>query len=404
MDRAAIERAIEELDELLLRDVADEAPYQAWFERHPVVFAALGYQRTIAHPRIAAPDGAEWIPDFLVLRSTAWELFEIKTPQAAILLDRERRYKFYAEFESYVAQCREYSEALDDPRTRDAVKERYDIALHKDPIATIVSGRSSGLDREKLQALARSRIPPLEVLTYDDLRSHLEFYRVFHFGQYESAKGFGLAAVVVLCPPPRGEYNYLLELGDSPDRDHVAFFIDPNGYLRLRVTDSTGVAHETHSQLPLEESDYGTPRLLVVGAGASETFGFLSIVMDQKYYADIRIENFPFTLHPNTVLGSNLTRTAFGHMCVAVYMILAGPPSFHQRGIIAKWADEQHMRPLSQNSSIPLIVFQGREAMRSGGPGKLVAFGEAPQQVPCPCSRKRDDEDLPPHTHSRPSA
>jgi len=178
MDRDEVEEALLELDALLDRDSHSESDYQQWFERHPVVFFSFGFQKVIPHPRLVSPDGEEWIPDFLVQPpSGVWEVFEITTPQATILVDRGRRSTFYATFEGYVSQCREYAEMLDDPRTREEFLEREGAKLPKNPRISIVAGRSIGLDRDKLQRLASSRVAPLAIVTFDDVRAQVEHYR-----------------------------------------------------------------------------------------------------------------------------------------------------------------------------------------------------------------------------------
>lgn len=84
---------------------------------------------------------------------------ELKTPQADVLMDVARRQKFYASFDSYLRQCREYARAFDDPRTRKAFEKTYDVTLHKDLRSTIVAGRSTGLDARRVHELASASFP-----------------------------------------------------------------------------------------------------------------------------------------------------------------------------------------------------------------------------------------------------
>ncbi len=102
MERAVVESAITELDELLLADSNNERVFQAWFERHPVVFVSLAFLKSIPHPHILVRKGKELIPDFIVERANrTWVVFEIKTPHAQILRDLERRTTFYAKFNKH---------------------------------------------------------------------------------------------------------------------------------------------------------------------------------------------------------------------------------------------------------------------------------------------------------------
>src|SRR3990172_8343536 len=134
LERAVVESAITDLDELLLADSNYESVFQAWFERHPVVFVSLGFSQFVPHPRILLPSGNELIPDFFAQRANgSWEVFEIKTPQAQVLRDLERRTTFYATFEQYVSQCHEYSESFDEQSTRTAVEAAYGAHIQKSP-------------------------------------------------------------------------------------------------------------------------------------------------------------------------------------------------------------------------------------------------------------------------------
>jgi hypothetical protein len=386
MRREVVEEAIRSLDALLEADVAEESPYQDWMEQHPVALQALGYGRSLAHPRIESVEGLEWVPDFLVQApNSTWEILELKTPQAAILLDRAHRSKFYAAFESYVQQCREYARAFDDPRTADTFISRYGIPIHKDLRSTIVAGRSIGLDTAKVHLLGGAIHPPVALLTYDDLRARLEHYRTFSFGEYEKAKALGLIFVLAVRRPPTAAIsNHLLDVGGERDRNRVSVFVNPQGHLRLDLLDAHGARHSTRSILPLEEGDYDMPHVFVFSIGVGDDFGFLSIEVDRKYRVDIRIENFPFTVSHHYVLGSDITGAAASWMCVGAFMVLAGPPSFEQKAVVQRWADEHHIQRARQSPEEPWVVFGGRQSLRSENHPIASAPSGAPRHGPCP--------------------
>jgi hypothetical protein len=117
--------------------------------------------------------------------------------------------------------------------------------------------------------------------------------------------------------------------------------------------------------LPLEESDYGTPHVFIFSVGVGDGFGFLSIEVDRKYRADIRIEDFPFTVSTHYVLGSDITGTAPSWMCVGSFMVLSGPPSFRAKAIVQEWADKNHVQPALEDPNRPWVVFNGRQSLRS---------------------------------------
>ena len=306
MNRSTIEDAIGELDKLLAGDVAVEAEYQSWFERHPVVMLALGFSRSVAHPRIAIDASKTLIPDFLVRTAGgAWEIFELKAPQTQVLIDRERRAHFYATFSSYVAQCQEYSEAFDDTAVRREFEKQNGFPVGKRPASTIVAGRSSGLDRIKTYSLANRFTPTIRHYTFDDILGQLEHYRTFHFGEYDSARGFALFFVLRLHPSPSAYLNnHIFDIGENPDRDHVEVFLNPQRYLRLVIYDSNGQRHDARSAVPLSEADLERVHYLYFDAGVGDRFGFLTIEIDGGYYADLKIQDFPFQLTDKYALGT----------------------------------------------------------------------------------------------------
>src|SRR5690554_5334494 len=104
MDRHHVERAIESLDVLLQCADAPESAFQEWFESNPVAFYVLGFQDHIPHPRIEAPSGDIYIPDFIARRpNSSWEFIELKTSATDILRNKDRREAFYASFEGYLS-------------------------------------------------------------------------------------------------------------------------------------------------------------------------------------------------------------------------------------------------------------------------------------------------------------
>lgn len=313
MNRLKVEEAIDSLDALLHSDTACEADFQAWFENHPVAFIILGFQRQIPHPSIHAASGDTYIPDFIAQRPNgAWEIFELKTAAADILRDKNRREAFYASFESYLSQCHEYAEALDDSAVRDDVEKRYDInLLQKRPSSIIVAGSSEALDVERLFRLCSRRTPPVTVYTYDDVRAALVSYRTFNFGSYDSADGISVHSVMYLHRPDNGpSINHILDIGVNPDRDRVSIYVDEKGFIRIKVFDSNGEQHSARSAAPLDPHLYETPHWFLFEVGISDGFGFISIQIDGRYYADMRLHDFPIHISHEYVIGSDWHATA----------------------------------------------------------------------------------------------
>jgi hypothetical protein len=307
--------------------------------------------------------------------STSWDIFEIKTPHTKLLVDLPRRSKFYSAFEGYVSQCREYIEVLDDPRTRDEFKAREGISINKRPSVTMVAGRSIGLDRTKLHALASSRLPSLTLLTFDDLRAQLECYRLSHYGRYERAKGYGLALIVSLLPTPLPFVrNHLLDIGSNPTADRISVFIDSDNSLALVAIDSDGVEHIAKARLPLEPADFAEPHLMLLGVGVGEDFGVLSIELDGRHVAELRTQAFPFAVAPYHVIGSDMTGIASSWFQMHGYIVLNGLANLAQRTTLRDWV-RRHAY------GMPAVVFPGRQSLRTESHPFLGVPTDAPASV-----------------------
>ena len=111
MDRQALEEAISQIEVLMANESTNEDGCQQWFEVNPVVFEVLGYQKVLAHPKLTEAGIEKYIPDFLAQRIDGlWEILEIKRPDTQVLKDTKRRTSFYSAMETYLSQCREYSQ------------------------------------------------------------------------------------------------------------------------------------------------------------------------------------------------------------------------------------------------------------------------------------------------------
>jgi hypothetical protein len=360
MERKVVEHALVELGELLDLDVETESQYQAWFERHPVVFLALGYRRVIPHPRILDTAGKLWIPDFLVeLPDGDWEIFELKTPQAAVLQDRERRSTFYATFQKYVSQCHEYADLLDDRSTRELLHRRTGVDLQKSPQSVIVAGRSGTLDRAKVRQLCRHLNPPIKHYTFDDIKRHLENYRLFNFGAYDKAGYLAIfAAVHIDRPDPPGQVNHIIDFCETPEKNHVSITVDSDDRLRLAVWDSNGRLFEARASRPLTLEDYQHWHVLYCEIGGQEDFGFLTIELDRYYHADLRVPGFPFEVGRGLAIGTNAEGSGQSWVGFRMLAVYEGPMSLERRREIRERV-EQRIIDLYTNPGRKVPIFSG---------------------------------------------
>lgn len=308
MQRETIEESIRSLVHLLRLDSGREDDYQQWFESHPIVFQALGYVDYIPHPEILSEDRGTFIPDFIAKRpNQTWEIVELKTPSARILRNRNRREWFYASFEEYLSQCHEYSEAFDTADTRSKFCERYNIQfLNSRPSSILVAGVGADLDVPRLFRLCSRRQPPISVYTYDDVLHAPLTFRASNFGAYDSAGGISVHGVLHIHKPEiKRRINHLLDIGINRNRDRLAIFVDPQGYLRLRVWDSDGNQHNARANRAFTDEEYDKKQWVLFEVGVADGFSFLSIQIDGSYVSDIRIESFPLHITHEYVIGSD---------------------------------------------------------------------------------------------------
>lgn len=133
--------------------------------------------------------GTVRVPDFIARRESGiCEIIEIKRPDTEVLKDRVRRAKFYAEFESYIQQCAEYSQYFEDEGNRARFEQRHGWKVQRRVRARLVAGSRDGLDPRRVHDLVSER-PLLVFETYDDLLERLEHIRRSLSGDEEGMSG-----------------------------------------------------------------------------------------------------------------------------------------------------------------------------------------------------------------------
>jgi hypothetical protein len=365
MDSSAVDAAIRELTSLLDRDADREQEFQDWFERHPVTLTVLGFAKWLAQQRIRAENGEVFIPDFLARRHNGrWEIVELKTPQAKVLLDRERRQAFYAAFQSYVAQCQEYSEALDVRSVRDEFAERTGINLQPRPRTLLIAGRSAMLEREKVAVLCNRLVPPVEHLTYDDLLAALHQYRVVHFGD-SSVGGVTVSAVIGFVKPPQPYLNsHLIDVGVHAKRDRIALFVNPAGVIGVDVYDSFGDVHRVRGSRALREDEYLRPHHLIFQVGTVASSAFISVELDGEVIADARVQSLPFVLSDAMALGTDFTGSAKSWFRLWQLIVTQGTLTPEMR---------HALRQAAQEHILPFLLGKGSDWLEGDGDAAMVS-------------------------------
>jgi hypothetical protein len=379
MNRDIFESALIELDALLARPNAPELEFQDWFERHSVVFLNLGFSRAIPHPEIRGTADRKWIPDFLVQRPNGtWSVLELKRADQEVLPNSDRRVTFYSDIHKYIAQCAEYVDQFDELAVRDEFGKRYGVQVHKDPKVILVVGRSANLDRDAVRTLSNRQ--SIEIFTYDDIRSAIYSARAAYFAVYDGARGCSFVVVLRIDKPSADVNNYILDIGADRARNRATVTIDPANHLSLVILDSNGDRHQTRSTLPLTDDQFGQPHSLLFTVGLADTFSFVSVEMDRRYIADVQLQQCPFRLSIDTIIGSDFDGMEAGWLEIGSLVFVTHVLSLEEKTATATYA-AHCMGVMQADGRNPLLWLRGREALWSATHPNRAAFDTAFAQV-----------------------
>lgn len=160
--------AMLELRGLLDGGVTLEKEYQAWCEKYPWAFG----NQFVVNDSIR-DIGIHDQVDMLVPRIMAGfrDIIELKRPDMEIMKydNTHRDYFFSREASMAIGQCHRYLDKFSEAARYGLDDARHVVAYH--PEATIVMGRMSGWDDEKVKALhgLNSRLAGIRLITYDHL-------------------------------------------------------------------------------------------------------------------------------------------------------------------------------------------------------------------------------------------
>ena len=367
MDRRAFETALAELRKLVEWEGTPEEHLQDWFERNDIALKCHGYVRFIPKPELKTVDGSVYIPDFLAQKvNGTWEVFEIKRPDSRILKDAARRQTFYAEFETYLAQCVDYQQYFTDKAHRDAIRDRYGIEVGEPPEAMVVAGRDLGLDKLKVHRMLAGRAPHIRFHTYDDVARQIEEFRALQFGKYENIPGFSLHTAIHLVglPSPNSEH-FIFDLGTNVDRNRISIFVDDTGCVHLRLIDSNGVSREVPTRgLASRLPQAGFAHLgFEVGIGLD--CAILSIEVDGivEAWTTVERQEVPLSVSKHYVLGSDVTGTAKTGMCLAEQCLWDRSLTLRERLDLRDYFAVKY----GPHYSGPCVQFTGNQFLHSTG-------------------------------------
>ncbi len=338
------ENALGELS-LILGSDADENTFQQWFETHQLVFECLGYTRAIPHPSLDVEDKSAgvFIPDFMVLNSDGlWEIFEIKTAKELILKNTERRHSLRASTETYIAQCKEYSDLFRDREYRNRFNQRYVADCHASPNITLIMGRNENLDKKTVAEILSSRTPHIAIKTYDDVRESVH-HSLKIMGELPKAmsKGLCILFAAILHPSDSQQKTYIVDICRSNSNSRIQLYTFEN-LIHLEITDKTGEKYHHKTTSSDLKKILEKPATFAIQISNENSYSLIDLIVDDEMMLSIRQRtfNFDFTNELDYVVGSDQTGTAHSNMHLAGLIILQAIPSLEDRWVLKRFINE----------------------------------------------------------------
>lgn len=337
--RETLEVAITQLTRLVEADDA-EHEFQSWFERHPVVWEALGFQRSLPHPALNLPGAGSMILDFLAERPDGlWEIVELKRPDTAVLKNPGRRTTFYSDMHTYVAQCREYSLRCSDSVVAADLLDSHGIRMNGWPHSIIIAGRSSGLDRVKVHELVRHLTPKISHYTYDDVLDALNQHHAIKI--LESAvSGLNLFVNVGLGAKTSNADEYIFDLGSVDAKGRISVIRRSNDIVTFAVVDDEGLRFSQDVRL----SSHCDKDAFVCGIRIAKTpdVAYILFEINGAYVGQHEVAGGGFTLENGApfVLAADMHGAHTADMFVGAMLYLQKEISIVDRSMVREYMFE----------------------------------------------------------------
>jgi ribosomal protein L21 len=161
---------IEELEALLNTKSASEADFQRFFERHPRMLLGTDYSKAVSQPVLVREDESDLIPDFIMVPHSFARptILDLKLPTASLARHKTNREGFLQAVMEARDQLLEYKNYFSSKSAAETARERFGCELYLPRIAVVI-GRSSSFVDEYERRKIESRVPDIDVLTYDDI-------------------------------------------------------------------------------------------------------------------------------------------------------------------------------------------------------------------------------------------
>lgn len=159
-----------ELEDLINSRSARENDFQRFFEGHPEFLLGTDYRHLVAQPVLVRPDEADLVPDFVLIPHShaSPKIVELKLPHVSIARHRASREGFLQNVIVARDQLLEYRSFFSTRTAAKFARDNWGCEIYLPRIAVVI-GRSSSFGSEYERRKAESRVPDVEVLTYDDI-------------------------------------------------------------------------------------------------------------------------------------------------------------------------------------------------------------------------------------------
>lgn len=166
-------RVCSEFERLINEPRIPESALQEFFEENPEFLLADQFEAL--YPQVVLPSDTHserLRPDF-IMRPLAGmthepEIVELKLPRQSVVKLSGAHSSLYDPVNKAVGQLRSYARAFEDGDNRAVIAEKLGFTAHRPSLALIV-GRAADLPTNRITAVAREGLGPVQLKTYDDV-------------------------------------------------------------------------------------------------------------------------------------------------------------------------------------------------------------------------------------------
>ena len=161
---------LEEFESLLNSVNAAEEDFQRFFERFPRFLLGTDYDRVISQPILVREDEHDLIPDFVMVPHGFGRpaILDLKLPNVSLARHKTNRVGFLQSVMEARDQLLEYRNYFSSKTASEEARKRFGCDLYL-PRISVVIGRTSSFADDYERRKIESRVPDIDVITYDDI-------------------------------------------------------------------------------------------------------------------------------------------------------------------------------------------------------------------------------------------